>query len=360
MTNKPIAIIGAGNGGQTTAAWLSNQGYRTRIFDVMEDTVAKLNELGGVNIYGHTDFPGFGKIEFATTDLEKAIEGCEVILIILPEIYHVSIGKMMAPHLKDGQIVIINPVSGLGLIAFRKALKDAGCKADIALAGTSTLLFAARIQSTGDVLVTGQKDALSIVAIPNSKRQIVEDAIYPVMAQHHFIDNPIQLAMDNLNLIFHPGPTLLYTAEIEKGVSFNYYNDMVPSQIRLMKALDQERMEICAAYNVNIPDATKAFAFEYGYEGDDLYDLLKNAECYKGIMGPNTLKVRYLLEDIPFSLRSVQVLAKIAKIPTPVTDAVCTLGEALVGDVMDEGYTMKTLGLDENISYDDFIALFNE
>ena len=37
MTNKPIAIIGAGNGGQTTAAWLSNQGYQTRIFDVMED-----------------------------------------------------------------------------------------------------------------------------------------------------------------------------------------------------------------------------------------------------------------------------------------------------------------------------------
>ena len=76
MTNKPIAIIGAGNGGQTTAAWLANQGYKTRIFDVMEDTVAKLNELGGVNIYGNTDYPGFGKIEFATTDMEKAIEGC--------------------------------------------------------------------------------------------------------------------------------------------------------------------------------------------------------------------------------------------------------------------------------------------
>ena len=40
-------------------------GYQTRIFDVMEDTVAKLNELGGVNIYGNTDFPGFGKIQFA-------------------------------------------------------------------------------------------------------------------------------------------------------------------------------------------------------------------------------------------------------------------------------------------------------
>ena len=91
MTNKPIAIIGAGNGGQTTAAWLANQGYKTRIFDVMEDTVAKLNELGGVNIYGNTDYPGFGKIEFATTDMEKAIEGCELILLILPENYHLSL-----------------------------------------------------------------------------------------------------------------------------------------------------------------------------------------------------------------------------------------------------------------------------
>lgn len=357
MTNKPIAIIGAGNGGQTTAAWLSNQGYKTRIFDVMEDTVNKLNELGGINIYGSTDFPGFGKIEFATTDIEKAVDGCEVILVILPEIYHISIAKKLAPYLKDNQVVIINPVSGLGLLAFRKALNDAGCTADIALAATSTLIFAARIQSTGDVLVTGQKDALSIVAVPESKRQIVEDAIYPVMSQHHFIDNPIQLAMDNLNLVFHPGPTLLYTSEIEKGVKFNYYNDMVPSQIKLMKAVDAERMAVCEAYNVNIPDATKAFALEYSYEGDDLYELLKNAECYKGIMGANTLKVRYLLEDIPFGLRSVQVLAKIAGIATPVIDSVCTLGKALVGEYMDEGYTMETLGLDENISYDAFIEL---
>lgn len=358
MTNKPIAIIGAGNGGQTTAAWLSNQGYETRIFDVMEETVAALNELGGVNIYGNTDYPGFGKIQFATTDIAKAIDGAEVILVILPEIYHVSIAQKLAPHLKDGQVVVLNPVSGLGILAFRKALADSGCTADITLAATSTLLFAARIQKPGDVFVTGQKTELSLVAIPDSKREIVKNALYPVFSQHHFIDNNIQLALDNLNLIFHPGPTLLYTAQIEKGEKFNYYNDMVPSQITLMKALDQERMAICKVYNVTLPDATEAFAKEYSYEGD-LYTMLKNAECYKGIMGPSTMKVRYLLEDIPFSLRSVQVLAKIAKVPTPVIDAVCTLGEVLVGDVMEEGYSMKALGLPEDITYDEFIALCN-
>lgn len=358
MTNKPIAIIGAGNGGQTTAAWLANQGYKTRIFDVMEDTVAKLNELGGVNIYGNTDYPGFGKIEFATTDMEKAIEGCELILLILPENYHDSIAVKMAPYLKDGQIVVLNPASGLGAISFKKALTDAGCTADVTLAVTCTLLFAARIKETGDVLVTGQKTELSIVAIPNSKREIIKEAIYPVFSQHHFIDNSIQLALDNLNLIFHPGPTLLYTAQIEKGEKFNYYNDMVPSQITLMKALDRERMAICAAYGVKLPDAEAAFALEYSYEGD-LYTMLKNAECYKGIMGPNSLQVRYLLEDVPFSLRSVQILGKIAKVPTPVIDSVCTIGEALVGDVMAEGYTMEALGLSEDIGFDEFVALCN-
>ena len=100
------------------------------------------------------------------------------------------------------------------------------------------------------------------------------------------------------------------------------------------------------------------YALEYSYEGD-LYTMLKNAECYKGIMGPNSLQVRYLLEDVPFSLRSVQILGKIAKVPTPVIDSVCTIGEALVGDVMAEGYTMEALGLSEDIGFDEFVALCN-
>lgn len=358
MTNKPIAIIGAGNGGQTTAAWLANQGYKTRIFDVMEDTVNRLNELGGVNIYGNTDYPGFGKIEFATTDMEKALEGCELILLILPENFHNSIAAKMAPYLKDGQIIILNPAAGLGAISFKKALTDSGCTADVTLAVTSTLLFAARIKETGDVLVTGQKTELSIVAFPGNRRKIVEDAIYPVFSQHIFANNIIDTAMENLNLAFHPGPTLLYTSIIERGLSFDYYNEMTPSQIKLIKAIDKERLELCRIYHVDTPDAEESFGRMYSYEGD-LYDMLRNADCYKGIKGPKSLKVRYLLEDIPYNLRSLQALGRIAKIKTPVIDAICTLGETLVEGAMDEGYTMETLGLDKDMTVDEFLALCN-
>lgn len=358
MTNKPIAIIGAGNGGQTTAAWLANQGYKTRIFDVMEDTVATLNELGGVNIYGNTDFPGFGKIEFATTDMEKALEGTELILLILPENYHNSIGAKMAPYLKDGQVVVLNPASGLGAISFKKTLSDAGCTADVTLAVTNTLLFAARINKTGDVMVNGQKTELGIVAFPASRRPIVEAAMYPVFKQHIFTGNIIDTCMGNLNLAFHPGPTIMYTSIIERGLPFDYYNEMTPSQVKLILAIDKERLELCKIYKVDALDATESFARMYSYSGD-LYNMLKNADCYKGIRGPKSLQVRYLLEDIPYNLRSLQALARIAGVKTPVIDAVCTMGEALVGESMDEGYSYESLGFTEDMTVESFLEMVN-
>ena len=43
MMNKPIAIIGGGNGGQAFAGWLALRGYKTRLFDVVQETCDKLN-----------------------------------------------------------------------------------------------------------------------------------------------------------------------------------------------------------------------------------------------------------------------------------------------------------------------------
>ena len=128
--------------------------------------------------------------------------------------------------------------------------------------------------------------------------------------------------------------------------------------VGLIKAIDKERMELCSIYHVDTPNVEDSFARMYSYEGD-LYDMLRNAECYKGIKGPKLLKVRYLLEDIPYNLRSLQALGQIAKIKTPVIDAVCTLGETLVGGNMDEGYTLKTLGLSEDMTVDEFLKLVN-
>ena len=76
-----IAIVGAGNGGQAFAGYLSLMGERIKIFDVIPATVEKLNEVGGVLMEGNSKLTGFGKIEKATTSMQEVIEGAKLIFI---------------------------------------------------------------------------------------------------------------------------------------------------------------------------------------------------------------------------------------------------------------------------------------
>ena len=139
-----IAIVGAGNGGQAFAGYLSLMGERIKIFDVVPATVEKLNEVGGVLMEGNSKLTGFGKIEKATTSMQEVIEGAKLILIVLPSLYHADMARQMAPYLKDGQVIILNPHASMGPVEFRKVLNDCNVTADITIGCSSTLLFACR------------------------------------------------------------------------------------------------------------------------------------------------------------------------------------------------------------------------
>ncbi len=354
--NKRWAIVGAGNGGQAFAAYLAMQGIEISIYDIFQNTVDKLNELGGVSISGNGKLTGFGKIAFASTDIRKVIDDSDVIWVIQPSIYHKGIAEKMAPYLKDGQTIIINPISPLGTIEFRKALDDNGCKADITLAGTSTLLFACRLIEQGKVYINGQKKELSIAAYPSSRNKQVEKLIKSYFPEFKYVSDILAVSFENMNFEFHPGPTILYTAMIEKNIDFEYYIDFVPSQVKLIEAIDKERMELCAAYGVEAVDATETFKELYGYKGN-LYEMISNAGCYKGIKGPKSLKVRYLIEDVPYALRAIQTLAKIAGIQTTAIDTIINLAYILLGDELDEGRTLANLGLSESTTVDDIISM---
>ena len=354
---KRWAIVGAGNGGQAFAGYLSMLGVDIAIYDNFQTTVDALNEQGGVYLEGNGKKTGFGKILFASTDIAKVIEGAELIWVIVPSIYHKGIAEKLAPHLVDGQTIIINPTAPLGPMEFDKVLKDNGCTANITLAASCTLLFACRLQKPGTVFINGQKQNVTIAAYPSTKNAQVEALTKDYIPEFEFVQDILAVSFDNMNFEFHPGPTLLYTAMIEKGIPFEYYIDYVPSQVKLIEAIDAERMELCRVYGVNgVQNATETFRTMYGYEGD-LYQMVTNADCYKGIKGPKSLKVRYLLEDVPYALRAIQTLAKIAGVKTTAIDTVVNLAYILLGDELDEGRTARNLGLSENTTVDDIIKM---
>jgi len=356
---KKIAIIGGGNGGQAFAGWLSLKGHETTIFDVFQPTVDKLNELGGVQINGNSDYTGFGKIKFASTDIGKVMEGAEIVMVVLPSIYHKDMAKKMAPYLKDGQVVVLSPIASLGPVEFQNTLNECGCTAKIVLMGCSTLLFACRAVEIGTVEVAGQKASFAASAYPCKYNEFLKEKFADSIPQFNFTDDILRVSLDNLNAMMHPAPTILYTAKIEHQDDFQYYLDFTPSIGAVVDALDKERMALAEAYGLTIRPLVEEYKHVYETEGDNMYEVITHCtKAYTGIKGQKTMRTRYLQEDVPYSLVALQSMGKIAGIPTPGIDAIITIGRFIIPE-MDEGRTVKNLGL-EGVSKEDFIKMCRE
>lgn len=342
------AIIGGGNGGQSIAGHLGYLGEQVRIFDVVPETVRALNEKGCITM--HHAVEGTGPIEFATDDMGKAMEGANIVMLVLPSIYHRSIAEKMIPYLKDGMTVFIHPEASCGAIAFRKAMKDLGCTADVVVGAATTLLYSTRIEKNGEVLIYGIKNDVPMAALPASDNDRLAEAIRPVFPQFHLVDSVLITSLGNLNAMMHPAPMLLNMARVEAEpfVPYEYYHEgITPSVGKYVEAQDAERMAVAAAYGIKLRSTREDYVAMYacGDKDTPLYQLVKNNESYTGIMTASTLRTRYCLEDIPYSLVAIQSLAKIAGIPTPCIDATVQIGRTVL-DGLDEGRTAAALGIE--------------
>ena len=346
--SKTWAIIGGGNGGQAIAGHLSLLGQQVRLFDVVQATVDAINEKGGIQL--HHAVEGFGKLEFATTSMEKVLDGAEIVMMVLPSLYHEAMAKQMVPFLQDGMTVLLHPESSCGAISFRKVMDDMGCTANIVLGAAGTLLYSVRIQSPGDVYVFGVKSEVPMAALPASDNDKLAAAIRPVLPWFVLVENTLKTSLGNINAMMHPAPMLLNTSRIEADpfVPFQYYLDgMTPSVGKYVEAMDAERIAVANALGLELRTIREDYVAMYrcGDKDTPLYQLCKNNPSYVGIMCSNTLATRYVLEDIPFSLEPIQAIAHVAGVPTPKIDAIVTLARTILGDQMQVGRNAETMGI---------------
>jgi len=68
-------------------------------------------------------------------------------MVVVPASGHRDIARSCALHLRDGQIIILNPGRTGGALEFHQILNREGCTADVIMAEAGTLVFASR--STG-------------------------------------------------------------------------------------------------------------------------------------------------------------------------------------------------------------------
>jgi opine dehydrogenase len=345
MSKLRFAIIGAGNGGQCFAGHLGILGFHVSLWDVEKQKVDDLRKTGRMKVTGA--ITGDVAIPLITGNLAEAMEGADIIMVVIPTIYQSSTAKAMAPYLKDGQVIVLNPGATGGALDVRNTLQREGCKADVIIAETDTLLYACRSPKAGEVIMYGIKDALSISSLPAKEAPRVAGLLNNAFPQFKPVSSVLITSLNNANAMMHPAPTVLNAGRIECKTDFEYYSEgITPSLAHVIEKMDAERLAIAKAMDVKVPSIQDFYRTSYNANGKDLYEQVQNVRAYDGIKGPTSLNTRYIFEDIPTGLVPLSALGQAMGVATPAMSAVVELGNIVLGrNFWAEGRSLERLGL---------------
>ncbi len=193
-----------------------------------------------------------------------------------------------------------------------------------------------------------QKKEVSLAAIPSIRTMEVIAKLNDAYPQFTPARDVIETSINNYGAIFHPAPTLLNSGHIERGEPFEYYTEgITPSIGKFLEKMDSERMKLGTLLNVNTLSAKDWLEYSYGAKGDSLYEAIQNNPGYKGLQAPKGLNIRYIYEDVPYSLVPMSSLAKQFGLETPpAIDSIIRIAELITGiDFYNEGRTVERLGL---------------
>ena len=306
-------VIGAGHGGKSMAAHLSLMGKRVTLFNRTPSHIEVISKRGGIELESYPGGPhGFAKLALATASMKEALKDAQVVMLVVPSSAHADLARRMAPHLEDGQIVLLNPGRTCGAIEFDMVLRQEDCKVKIVLAEAETFIYASRSDGPAQGRIFRIKEAVPLAALPATHNQVVLDAINDVYPQ--FIDgvNVLHTGLNNMGAIFHPALTILNAGRIESTHGdFEFYIDGVtPSVATVLEALDRERVTVASSLGLRARSALEWLELAYNVQGANLYEAIHNQSGYFGIKAPSTLAHRYIFEDIPMSLMPIASLGQ--------------------------------------------------
>lgn len=345
-----FAVLGAGHGGTAMAGHLALMGFDVSLYNRSADRIRAIQESGGLEILADNDtYPhGFAILKTVTTNMSAAIAGRDILLAVLPATGHRFIAEELAPHLCDGQIIVLNPGRTGGALEVLNVIRSQGCRADITVCEAQTLLYACRSLNPAQTKIFRIKNSVPVAAIPAHRTPAVVKALRIALPQFVPGDNVMKTSLDNIGAIFHPAVTVLNAGRIEStNGDFDYYTEgITPSVAVILEKIDQERVSVAEALGFRAMTAREWLYIAYDAAGRTLFEAMRNNRGYDGIKAPKTIFTRYISEDIPMSLVPIASLGHLVGVPTPTTDSIILLGSILhQTDFMASGRTVEKMGL---------------
>ena len=291
------------------------------------------------------------KINLITNNIEDAIKDCQIVMITVPGMGIEYFAEILAPVVKEDQIILINSAPAMASVRFVKKAKEMGIEKDFKIGETNSLTYATRAYvNEARVEISLKAGKVYLAAYPSCHTDEVFNACVQIYDCFVKADNVIVVNLENPNPLVHPGPTLLNAGRIDytKGDFWLYKEGITEHTVNIVKAVENEREAVAKALDIQLED-TKQARINRGYFADEdkpLHELFNTSPVFQYIKGPASVEGRYIVEDISTGLVLWSDLGRILKVPTPNIDSIIILGGTLIGrDFYKEGLTLESIGL---------------
>ncbi len=340
------AIIGGGCGAQSMAGHLALMGYPVRLFDIFPETVDAINQQGGIHLSGVIN--GFGKLEFATSILGRAIQGAHAVLVIAPASAHAAIAKSCAPHLSPGQVVMLHSHWVCGALEFRELLRKNGCAAEVPIAETNGFLYTCQSAAPAHVEVLEINADLLIATLPAMNSIHATEMLQEPFPQVKAGANVIEASLGNPAVLIHAGAAILDPALIESPFDWFHNLDGITSgKGAFMEDLDEERLALARSFGLELFSIAEWHRQCCASRGDGLLNVFGRNFVFNCMSSSEEHRTRQLLQDIPYGLVPMIELGMIQGLPMERMKVMAKIGQYLLRDdtLLTGGRTLENLGL---------------
>lgn len=344
-----IAVLGGGNGSFAAAGDFALAGHEVRLWRRDADQVAAHRAAGSrILVKDHT-----GKhdvtLALVTTDMAEAVAGTELILCPAPAFAQADIARLLAPHLRDGQVVFLPPAT-FGSMIFAMAMRDAGNRAKASFAETGTLPWLTRKHGPFEVAITIRAKRLPVGVFPLSAAPRALEVIgraFPNAIEP--CGDALSGALMNAGCIIHPPLIVMNAGPIEHFERWDIHKEGTqPAIRRVTDALDAERIAVRERLGYGAPHFP--LADHYAKEGEiwmygrGSHDRLTDSGDWREQLVLR--EHRYMREDLRLGLSLLVSVAELAEVSTPLARAFLAIGGAICGEnFLRGGRTLATLGL---------------
>lgn len=345
MSKCTIAVVGGGNGSFAAVADAAEAGHDVRWWRRSLESFGPVAETRAITVIDHA---GRRQVAVAPTgDLAAAVRDADLILAPIPAFGQQELAQALAPHLSDGQVIYLPPGT-FGSYLMMKTIRDAGCRADVAIAETGTLPWLCRKQGADAVRITTRASRLPTGMLParlQDQALAVISRAFPGAIEP--VEDALSAALMNAGPIIHPPLILMNAGPIQHFDRWDIHNEGTQPAIRAVHdALDAERIAIREALRYGPPhfplaDHYNTSNWMYGNLAHD--KLVDSGDWHETL---DLYEHRYMTEDIGQGLAFLVSVGDWAGVPCPVAKGLLAIAGAVTGrDFTVEGRTLQRLGL---------------